>query len=256
MPAHPTPLGGLYIIRLSDTHYYGGRSTNCPLRWKTHLRDLRAGTHDNSRMQAVFNIHGRFEPTVTVPWTEGLDLRAVEQQWLDENFRKPGCVNQVCTSDGGGGKWSDEQKVKRRSFLDSHPDVLDKAREVLRKHHAQAVAESEVVRQRPGGYTKIIELNRARAGVPQKPEHVARRAESNRGRKNTAETVQRMSESAKVRAQAHPTVHGVGTRELISSQQRGRVWVHNATINRRVWPHEAQELMSQGWEPNRLPNRV
>lgn len=251
MPAHPTPLGGLYIIRLSDTHYYGGRSTNCPRRWRDHLRELRAGTHDNSRMQAVFNIHGRFETTVTVPWTKGVDLRAVEQQWLDENFRKPGCVNLTHTSDGGGGEWSDESRKKASHTRRTKPGLIDQVRATFAAYRPQAVA----AQWTPEAKQKLAEKNRARAGVPQKPEHVARRADSNRGRKNTAETVQRMSESAKSRAQAHPTVHGQQTRELISSQQRGRVWVHNATINRRVWPHEARELMSQGWEPNRLPNR-
>ena len=252
MPAHPTPLGGLYIIRLSDTHYYGGRSTNCPRRWRDHLRELRAGTHENRRMQGVVEIEGRFEPKIATPWVEGLDLRAVEQQWLDENFRKPGCVNLTHTSDGGGGEWSDESRKKVSHTRKTKPGLLDQIKRTLAEHRPQAA----VARWTPETKQKLAEKNRARAGVPQKPEHVARRAESNRGRKNTAETIQRMSESAKARSQAYPTVHGVGTRELISSQQRGRVWVHNATINRRVWPHEAQELMSQGWEPNRLPNRA
>lgn len=250
MPAHPTPLGGLYIIRLSDTHYYGGRSTNCPRRWRDHLRELRAGTHDNSRMQAVFNIHGRFEPEIATPWVEGLDLRAVEQQWLDENFRKPGCVNLTHTSYGGGGEWSDESRKKASHTRRTTPELVWQSRNSMLKNRLLWSGWTPETKQ------KLAEKNRSRKGIPQKPEHVAGRAESNRGRRNTAETLQRMSESAKSRAQAHPTVHGQQTRELISSQQRGRVWVHNATINRRVWPHEAQELMSQGWEPNRLPNRV
>ena len=102
---------------------------------------------------------------------------------------------------------------------------------------------------------KLIEKNRSRRGIPQKPESVAKRAESNRGRKNTPETLRLMSESAKVRCVSHPLSHGQATRTLISTQQRGRVWVHNETINKRVWPHEAQQLIGQGWKPNRLSNR-
>ncbi len=46
--------GGIYIIRLSDTHYYGGRTTNFKRRWADHHRDLRAGLHYNLWMQRVF----------------------------------------------------------------------------------------------------------------------------------------------------------------------------------------------------------
>lgn len=249
MPTDITPKGGLYVLRLSDSHYYGGRSANCDHRWKEHLRDLQAGTHYNKRMQAVYNLHKRFEPEVVTPWTEGLDLREVEQRWLDANFRKPGCVNLVRTSDGGGGEWSDASKKKMSQTLTSRPDLIAKARESMSKNRDKRL-------WTPEARQKLRERNIARRGVPQKPEHVSQRAESNRGRKNTPETIKLMSESAKVRSKAHPTVHGQGTRELISTQQRGRVWVHSATVNQRVWPTEATDLLAQGWFPGRLPNKA
>lgn len=59
-----TLVGGIYVIRLSDTHYYGGRTGNFKRRWADHLRELREGRHNNRRMQRVFDIHGRFDPDV------------------------------------------------------------------------------------------------------------------------------------------------------------------------------------------------
>jgi predicted GIY-YIG superfamily endonuclease len=46
--------GGIYVIRLSDTHYYGGRTVDFKKRWADHHRKLRAGLHYNFRMQRVF----------------------------------------------------------------------------------------------------------------------------------------------------------------------------------------------------------
>ena len=54
--------GGLYILWLSDFHYYGGRAKKFKTRWRNHLRDLRAGRHENPRVQTVYNKYGQFEP--------------------------------------------------------------------------------------------------------------------------------------------------------------------------------------------------
>ncbi len=250
-----TPKGGIYVIRLSPTHYYGGRTVCFRGRWRGHLRALEAGTHENRRMQAVYDIHKQFEPEVVIPRTEGLDLKEAEQRWLDENYGKTGCVNLIPTSDGGGEKWSDAMREKRRLLVENNPGLRARLKEVL---NAARPAAMKAWRE-SGAAEKLAEVARrnaeAQRGVPQKPEVVARRVASNRGQKRTEETKQLMSRSAKARAAAHPTAHGEDTRKLISTQQKGRVWVHNETVNRRVWPEEARELIAQGWLPNRLPNR-
>lgn len=66
MLPYPTPPlgGGLYVIRLSDTHYYGGRTSDFRERWCEHYRLLRSGRHKNRHMQAVFNKYGVFVPEV------------------------------------------------------------------------------------------------------------------------------------------------------------------------------------------------
>jgi hypothetical protein len=61
-----------------------------------------------------------------------------------------------------------------------------------------------------------------------------------------------MSESAKRRAQEHPTAHGQETRALISSQQKGRVWVNDGVRNTRVHPQDLPQYDGHGWVRGRL----
>jgi len=180
-------------------------------------------------MQAVFNIHGRFEPEIAIPWEEGMDLEAVEQKWLDEHFRKPGCVNLSSTSDGGGGEWSEESRQKSRLTYRTKPGLAAKQREILDRIRPQA------------------HLALAAKRGPKRPKPIAKMVKTTLGLRHPPETIKQMSESAKVRCVAHPQAHDQDTRTLISTQQKGRIWVHNSTTNRRLWPKEAEELIGQGW---------
>lgn len=242
----PPSGGGLYIIRLSDTHYYGGRTEDFKRRWADHLHELRKGLHTNRRMQRVFNIHGRFDPEVFVVLTPEACPDA-EQSWLDTNFRKPGCVNLSPHARGGCGGHTEATREKMRVTRLSRPDLVEKARDSLARNRL------------PVGTPRTPEHSEAIAaklrGRKQDPETVAKRAASNRGRKNTPDTLRRMSESAKRRAQAQPTSHGDETRALISSQQRGRVWVNDGKVNQRLFPEEADRLLACGWGKGRVSRR-
>jgi len=129
----PPKGGGIYVIRLSDTHYYGGRTKCFRTRWAVHRRLLREGKHFNPRAQAVFNQHGRFEPEVLcVISVDG--QRAAEKAWLDENFDKPGCVNLSRSSDGvhAGYKHSEETRAKHRRPIHT-PESKEKCRQAASK---------------------------------------------------------------------------------------------------------------------------
>lgn len=258
----PPSGGGLYIIRLSEKHYYGGRAVCFATRWYDHLRNLQAGTHINSRMQRVFNKHGKFSPEVVSVLDRDTQPDA-EQAWLNEHYGKPGCVNISPHATGGNFiEWTPEMRQrhseahkglrrsaasieKQRQTVKSRPDLVEKARESLARNRL------------PVGAPRTPEHAEAIAaklrGRKQDPEAVAKRAASNRGRKNTPDTLRRMSESAKRRAQVQPTSHGDETRALISSQQRGRVWVNDGRVNQRLFPEEAERLLVQGWCRGRCP---
>lgn len=248
MLPYPTPPsgGGIYVIRLSEKHYYGGRAVCFATRWYDHLRNLQAGTHTNSRMQRVFNKYGGFSPEVVCVLDRDTQPDA-EQAWLNEHHGKPGCVNLSPHARGGCGGHTGVTREKMRVTRSSRPDLVEKARESLARNRL------------PVGAPRTPEHAEAIAaklrGRKQALEAVAKRAASNRGRKNTPDTLRRMSESAKRRAQVQPTSHGDETRALISSQQRGRVWVNDGGVNQRLFPEDAENLLAQGWCRGRAPRR-
>ena len=234
--------GGVYVLWLSDSHYYGGRAKEFKTRWRNHLRDLRAGKHENPRVQAVFKKYGQFEPRVILALEDASfeALKDAEQKWLDEHFRKPGCMNLSPFADGGCAFRSEETRRKMSATRASRPDLVEKAQESLARNQLHLDPEKKRAR--------LLSMAANTKGKRQSPEHVSKRASANRGRKNTPETIAQMSESAKRRAFAHPTSHGSETRALISKQQRGRVWVNNGLRNSRMFP----DRISVGWSIGRI----
>ena len=111
----PRRQGGLYLIRLSDRHYYGGRAKCFQTRWAVHSRLFRENKHFNPHAQAVFNQHGRFDPEVLCILPVE-NQHAAEQVWLDKNFDNSGCVNLSRSSDGvhAGYRHSEATRAKHR----------------------------------------------------------------------------------------------------------------------------------------------
>ena len=92
-PSEWPTCGGLYRLNLSDTHYYVGRSANFRSRWQGHLRDLCKGTHCNSHMQRVYDLHHRFNPEIILKIPSPEARADGEQVLLNEHFGRRGCVN-------------------------------------------------------------------------------------------------------------------------------------------------------------------
>ena len=130
----PPKSGGLYVIRLSDTHYYGGRTKAFANRWSVHYRLLRDGKHFNAHAQAVFNQHGRFEPEVLHATSDEQVQRDLEGAWLRDNVGKAGCVNLSRSSKGvhAGYKHSAETCAKHRRPIHT-PESKEKCRQAARR---------------------------------------------------------------------------------------------------------------------------
>lgn len=171
MLPYPTPPsgGGLYIIRLSDTHYYGGRTANFRVRWCDHYRLLRSGRHKNRHMQVVFNKYGVFVPEVLCVLTGDVAQVEAEQAWLDEHHGKPGCVNLSRAATTGANPHSLEGRFRISRSLQGRTLTLA---------HRQAIS-------------------RGNKGRKLTPEHIAILRECNTGREWTPEMRQRNSEAHK-----------------------------------------------------------
>lgn len=182
-------MGGLYIIWLSDQHFYGGRTSDFRIRWDAHLNALRAGRHHNERMQRVFQKYGRFDPVVLEEIDE--DLLAAEQRWLDENFEKPGCLNLS--------RWADRGANRGRKLTAEHRQKISEA------HKGKVMSEES--------RKKMSAAFRKRKASP---ETKRRMSESQIGRKHTEESKRKMSEIAKKRGGLGPKVASEESKRKVS----------------------------------------
>jgi hypothetical protein len=260
LPYTPPPGGGLYIIWLSDTHYYGGRTKSFADRWGQHLAELQRGSHGNPRMQNVWNKYRRFEPQALKTCATREDRVAFEQAWLDKHFCKPDCVNLANHAHGGAfTDWTPEMlqrmseaqtgKVRSKASIRKQVESWRQNPENAEKARRQIRTASKCIT--PEGRARAGEATRQRlTGVKQSPETIEKRRKKHIGRKNTPETKRKMSESAKKRAVAQPTQHGSETRAKISAQQKGRVWINNGERNRRVFPSDIPA--EGGWVRGKL----
>lgn len=234
MLSYPTPPrgGGLYLIRLSDTHFYGGRARSFCARWAAHLRGLERGCHPNLYMQRVFNEYGRFEPEVLARLASGGAPEA-EQLWLDANYGLPGCVNLSRAASGGCGPHTEVTKAKLQEAWKKRRQVPVSAETRLK----QSEARRGIARPGVGKGRSLSE------------EHKKRLSESLQGQIRSEEARQRMSVAR--RGVPLSKEH----RERLSLTRIGRRWVTSPGGETRfATPAEADPLLQEGWQFGR-PSR-
>lgn len=193
--------GGIYLIRLSETHYYGGRTCDFRTRWRYHKWRLLSGNHSNTFMQNVFNKHQMFE-TAILEQIEGEDDRLrSEQRWLDANYGSPGCVNLSPSSDSGS-----TRGVRRTQ------EVRDKISASLtgRKHSPETLAALREASARRWASTPMSDTTRVLMSKARK------------GRKNSDSARQKMSDAAKARGGNGPKAHTESTRQKMAESQKAR----------------------------------
>jgi hypothetical protein len=168
--------GGLYVIWLSDTHYYGGRAVSFLARWRRHLRRLRRGDHPNAHMQSVFNLHGRFDPEIITSCSGHEAQVEVEQAWLDEHYGKTGCLNMNPYTHGGNGPHTEEYKARMtgRKLSKAHRDACSRGQ---RRRFARDGGMPEETCRR---------MSEARKGVPMSEEARRNMSRAQKGRVITA----------------------------------------------------------------------
>ena len=217
----PPPGGGLYVIWLSETHYYGGRTKCFRTRLADHHLKLRKGKHHNSRVQRVFDKYGGFRPEYVSVDAED-DYVAAEQRWLDEHHGRVGCLNLARSARGtdevsqkARGNYSKAKKGRKLS--EEHKRNLSRARMGVRpseetrrklsesrrgKKHSEETRAKMAASHRKrhalaGGHS---EETKAKIAATKTPEVRRRVSEKLTGRKLSPKTRRRMSEAAKRRA--------------------------------------------------------
>jgi hypothetical protein len=219
MLPYPTPPngGGLYVIRLSDTHYYGGRTKSFPNRWAVHYRLLRDGKHFNPHAQSVFDQHGRFEPEVLRVLPVDAQ-RAAEQEWLEGHFGQHGCVNLSQSADGVhvGYRHTEVTRAKHR-----RPIHTDASKEKCR----------QAARRPRRSYTPHPHTEESRAKLSA----------------SLKQTWAREKEAGVKRAGFTGT-HSETAREQMSAAKQGRAHPHAGTPKTQVQKDRQAAAMRSWWE--------
>lgn len=202
MHPNPTPPagGGLYVIWLSDTHYYGGRTKNFRVRWNQHLKGLHRGDHCNPHMQAVFDQHGRFEPRVLESLEEE-QAAAAEQAWLDEHFGKPGCVNLSNQADRpcmtSEVRKQISEALRGRKLPDEHKENIRRGKVGVAQTNAHRLANSKSHEGLTHSAPTREKMSSSRKGKSIHPETRAKISRAHQGKKMSEASRQKMSEHQK-----------------------------------------------------------
>ena len=179
-----------YVIRLSDTHYYGGRTADAKARMQKHSRELRKGYHQNQHMVNVWNQHHQFDVTFTV-YPDAESLLQAEQAWLDEHYGKEGCLNKSWCAEGGlpkGFKHSDETRQLMKDVWTEKgkdPEYRAKLSEAQKRRHRVNPMTAETRK-------KISESNKGK----KRPDNVARN-KAKTGWKHTDEAKEKIAEASR-----------------------------------------------------------
>lgn len=196
------PAGGIYLIRLSDTHYYGGRASDFRVRWGNHLSALKAGRHPNPFMQNVFSKHRLFNASVLLEIQDESGRLRAEQEWLDANFGRAGCLNVSPSSERGSSKG-----VKRAT-----PETGKRISASLKGRPCS-----------PETREKLGSVSRKRWDTTTDSEETrGKKSLAARGRKHTETSKVKMSEIALGRGGLGPRHHSVETRQKMSDSQKAR----------------------------------
>lgn len=234
-----TRLGGIYLIWLSETHFYGGRAKQFKGRWRRHLTALERGTHSNAYMQSVFNKHRQFETEILQVLPTIPDQIKAEQQWLKDNFGSPGCVN-----------------LSRRSTNNTY--LSPEARQKISKAHKGR-------KQHPDAIRRSAE---SRRGLKQSENHRRNNSLGHMGITPSLETRQKMSKnSARKGKPPHANLRaGIiaankrragekrspELREKISATVSSLVWVCNAQgETTRIPLGDLPRYQEKGWKRGR-----
>ena len=239
MLRYPTPPqgGGIYILWLSDTHYYGGRARSFRERWATHYRKLRAGKHRNSHLQAVFDQYGRFEPQIVVAIDSSESLVDFEQEWLDEHVGSEGCLNIARQATGGCGPHSEETRRKMREARAKQASPSAETRQKISatlsgfRHTAETRAKMKARKPTPETRKKLSEAGRRRA--PPSLETRAKLSAAKRGVRYSKEVRERMSEGQRRRAPPSPETRAKMSARRHSDETKAKMRASQAARRER-----------------------
>jgi group I intron endonuclease len=229
----------IYVIsnEVTGAKYYGS-ALRVGVRRQRHLYDLRAGSHMNPHLQAAWNKYGAIAFTFSVlAYLEKDQLRSTEQRLLDIHYGQDYCYN--LSRDASAPMTGRNHSAATKQRLSAHSKGVPKSAE-----HREKIGNAIRRREQawtPGAQEKAWETNRGRK---QTAEHVEKKAAALRGRKQTAERVEQRVSQLRGRAMSPHVVEANRQRALkqfATPEARQR---HSDACKGRVNSPEARAKMS------------
>jgi group I intron endonuclease len=201
-----------WIKNQLNDKFYVGSTTQRYVRWRTHKKKLRAGTHHCAHLQSAWKKYGEnaFEFSVIERVLSVGDLQAAEDRWLIAHVGKPHCYNAGRRSGAPmrgrtgeahpsyGKKISEEQKqalreATLRQWETSDPRTghkhSDETKAKISEKMQQAVADGRGGKFIPSEKTRAkmsasLKGNQNAKGHERTEEHRRKLSEANKGNKN------------------------------------------------------------------------
>jgi hypothetical protein len=224
--------GGIYVIRLSDIHYYGGRTKCFQTRWAVHRRLLQEGKHFNPYAQSVYDRYRRFEPEVVCVLSVR-EQREAEREWLMDHFDDPVCVNLSRSPDGVhvGYHHSEATRSKHRRPVHT-PESKEKCRQAAslprpnytpHLHTDESRAKLSTSLKRVWGLEKAVGIKRNGFSGFHTPESRKKMSEAKLGRPHPRKGSPKTEEQKALQAQKMREWWSDPKRRIVASaRQKGR----------------------------------
>lgn len=194
----------IYKIRnVTNGNFYVGSTVDSRVRFQTHRRQLRKGTHHCAHLQHAWNKYGEdcFKFEVIEKIASRDELFAAENKWLEEHYGKPHCYNATRCAEAPmrGLKFSDEHRAKISAANMGKQNALG---------HTRPPEECAAIRARKMGNKNFLGKTHTpevrailsashkgkqhRLGQTNSPEHRARQSKGMRGIKKSPEHVEKI----------------------------------------------------------------
>jgi hypothetical protein len=238
----------------TDFVRYVGYAVNLRKRFCTHLNEAKHKTGTHKLHWLRFLLERDQKPgMVVLETTDEEHYKEREIHWITMLKSTNNLTN---STDGGDGMLNPPDDVRRKIG-----EASSRYNSTRRKQPAQGLIHSEEshVKMREAAknkdWTRVLEANKKRIGVPKSEEHCAKIGDGNRGKKRSPETIARMSETNKGKQNWLGKHHTEEAKAKISASKLGKTpWLgkHHTEKTKallgekskgRVWSEESKEKM-------------
>ena len=166
------------LFWLDCPYFYIGQTKNYTERFNKHCSRLKSSTHENQRLQNVFNKYGLPECQI-IDTIQGNFGTALEQFYIDFNFSNELCCNLSPTANTTLGYKHSTETLKKIGELSKKKVYTEEYRLKLSEAQKRRAKSDKRYIGRPATLEIREKMSRSRTGVKKSDEHKRKISESN-----------------------------------------------------------------------------